>query len=312
MLLFFSPIIIIFLTLISLFIIILIISCFELKTYKINEFYVKNNKNSEKFKIVYISDFHNKLYKNDNDDLVCDILNTNPDYIFLGGDFIIYSIFEGIFDKIEIDNAIKFIYKLKQKIDKKRSDHNYNLKRIFFSYGNHELRFNKVKNKPELLEKYNKFIEAMKECDIEILDNETLSLNDGATISSLSLYDGYYANIFLKKKYFKHISKDLLQQIFNNLDDKKYNIVMFHKPDYADDLLNFGFDFVLSGHNHGGLINFPIIGAIFSPEFRPFPKYNKGLYEVSGKNVLVSSGIGEHFLKIRVNNMPEICVVNIE
>lgn len=312
MLLFFSPIIIILLIAFSLFIIILIISSFELKSYKISEFHIKNTKNDKKLKLVFLSDFHNKCYKNDNEKLICDIVDTNPDYIMLGGDFIVYSMFERFFDKIEVENAIKFISKLGKKISENREKENYNLKRIFFSFGNHELRFRKVDKDSKLWKEYNSFIKVLKNSDIEILDNELVSLDDYITISGLSLYDGYYANVFSSKKYFPHIERYELDKYFKNIDKNKFNIIMFHKPDYAEDLVEYGFDLVLSGHNHGGLVNFPFIGAIFSPEFRLFPKYNKGIYDVNGRKVIVTSGIGEHMVKIRVNNRPEICVINIE
>ena len=86
----------------------------------------------------------------------------------------------------------------------------------------------------------------------------------------------------------------------------------FHKPDYAEDLIDYGYDLVLSGHYHGGLINIPFIGAVISPDFKLFPKYSIGNYKYKDSNVIVSAGLGEHFLKIRVNNTPEIVVINID
>ena len=292
----------------SLIIIIFIISKIECNRYKLSFFDIKNNKNNAKLKVIFITDFHNKLYKNSYNFLINDISNVNPDYIILGGDFIEFSTFQSNKNTIGIDNTYNFLRTLTENFSKNK---NYNLKGIFFTFGNHELRLKKREDNIELVSEYNKFIEFLLNNNIKLLDNDTFKLIDGINISGLTLYNGYYRNVFSKKTKFEHIDNEVLNEYFSDLDKNDYNIIAFHKPDYADDLIDYGYDLVLSGHYHGGLISFPYIGAILSPDFKLFPKYSKGLYNYRGGKIIVSAGLGEHFIKIRVNNLPEIVVINI-
>lgn len=299
------------LIIIALYIIIYIISKIECKLCKINSFFIKNDKSDEKIKLVFISDFHNKKYKNGYNDLIDKIVNTNPDYIILGGDFVDFSVFQNKNNVVDLDNSLVFFNKLGEKFKNIKENKNYNLKRIFFVFGNHESRLKKRTDNENLVKIYKEFLNTLEKNDIELLDNTKTSLSNEYTISGLSLFDGYYSSLFKRVKLHKHIDQDIIHNFIDDIDENKFNIIAFHKPDYCEDLINYGFDLVLSGHNHGGLINFPIIGPIFSPDIKLFPKYNKGKYTYKNKNVIVSAGIGEHFIKIRVNNIPEICVINI-
>ena len=291
--------------LISIIFLICIISIIECNSYKIVDYQLENTKNNSDFKFVFISDFHNKRFKH-LEKLVKNILNLNPDFIILGGDFVNYSRFNKFFKKIELENAKIFITELCKNFNKSNSNNNYNLNRIFFSFGNHELRL-----KDSLENKFKDFIDFLKTNNIEVLDNNYIDIFDDVRIYGLSLYDGYYNKAFLNLCSFKHITSDTLNSIFKPFDSNKFNITLYHKPDYAEDLIYYGSDLVLSGHNHGGLIKFPFFGALFSPDLAFLPKYNYGLYKCKNKYLIVSAGLGEHFLKIRVNNKPEICFIRV-
>lgn len=296
---------------IALYIIIYIVSKIECKLCKINTFNVKNYKNSSKTSIIFISDFHNKKFKNNYEDLVDSLISLNPEYIVLGGDFVDFSTFQSKKNDVKYKRTLVFINKLCEKFCKKSVSKNYNLKGIFFGFGNHELRLKTRTDSSYLSDIYNQFINTLKDNNIKLLDDVTYDLNDGMTISGLSLYDGYYSNLFEKNEMHAHIEHEIIDKYFKNIDSEKFNIMAFHKPDYCEDFIDYGFDLVLSGHNHGGLINFPVIGPIFSPDLKLFPKYNSGQYTYKNKSVIISSGIGEHFIKLRVNNKPEICFINI-
>ena len=310
--LFNSPIFIILIIIFSILILIYIRSKFECRHYKIKDFHIKNSKNDSKLKLVFLSDFHNKHFKKYNKRLIEDIINIKPDYIILGGDFIDFTSLLAHTNQIKDNNTINFIIKLAEKVKEINKDKNYNIKRIFFSFGNHELRLKKYAKNDKLINAYNDFINVLKENDVYLLDNVSYKLCDGINISGLSLFDGYYNNVFRVKENFEHIDKDILTKYFGEINKKDYNIMLFHKPDYCEDLINYGYDLVLSGHNHGGLLVFPKIGSLLSSDLKLFPKYSYGQYDIDGKNVIVSSGIGEHFLRLRLNNYPEFCVINIE
>ena len=292
----------------SLLIIIFIISKIECNSYKLSIFDIKNNKNESKLKIIFISDYHNKAYSDKLEKLLYDIKDLKPDYIILGGDFINFSKFQSLQNKLGIENTYIFISRL---LDICRDKADGSLKGVFFSFGNHELRLKNRIDRVDFKEEYNKFIRFLIDNNILMLDDNFYDIDNNVSLYGLSLYEGYYNKLFSKKTTYKHIDDKILSEYFKDFDDSKFNIILFHKPDYAEDLIDFGFDLVLSGHYHGGLINFPMLGPVISPDLKLFPKYSMGQYTYKMKNIVVSSGLGEHFLKIRVNNIPEVVVINI-
>ena len=84
-------------------------------------------------------------------------------------------------------------------------------------------------------------------------------------------------------------------------------ILLAHSPIGFEAYAEWGADFVLSGHVHGGIVRIPVIGGILSPERRFLPKYTKGIYHFNSSVMNVSAGIG----KFRVNNPSEFVCIDI-
>ena len=80
---------------------------------------------------------------------------------------------------------------------------------------------------------------------------------------------------------------------------------------YRSDLFNYKIDYVLSGHEHGGQIRIPFIGGIVSHEEGLFPKYSEGVHFKNGVTLIISRGLGNSTLPIRVFNRPELIVIEI-
>lgn len=306
-----SRIFTVLLIIISLYIIVYIISKIECNWYNIRFFNINTDKIDKKIRLIYLSDFHDKKRNIFNKGLLSDIEKLNPDYVVLGGDFIDFSTIQSKLNRAKLNNSIDFINKLSERVNKNLEDSYCNINRIFFGFGNHELRLSERTDNEFLMGEYKRFIKCLKDNNINILENNTFDIDKNVTISGLNLYSGYYTNMLSKNVIAKNIDREIIAKYFKNIDKNKYNIMAFHKPDYFADFFDYGFDLVLSGHNHGGLIKFPFIGCILSPDLKFFPKYYDGLYDINGKHLVVSKGIGEHFVKIRVNNRPEACVIDI-
>ena len=75
-----------------------------------------------------------------------------------------------------------------------------------------------------------------------------------------------------------------------------------------DFIKNSGFDLILSGHAHGGQWRLFGRGA-YAPGQGVFPKYTKGIYD---GRFIVTSGVGNVYLVPKINNPPEVCVINLE
>ena len=68
---------------------------------------------------------------------------------------------------------------------------------------------------------------------------------------------------------------------------------------------------VFSGHAHGGQFRLPLVGGVVAPNQGLFPEYDAGLYSEQSTDMVVSRGIGNSILPFRVNNRPEIVLVEL-
>lgn len=90
-----------------------------------------------------------------------------------------------------------------------------------------------------------------------------------------------------------------------------FHILIAHNPDYFEEYAKWGADLTVSGHVHGGMLILPKLGGLLSPMIKIFPKYYKGIYQKNEQFMLVSSGLGNHTIKIRLNNRPDIAVLHL-
>ena len=75
--------------------------------------------------------------------------------------------------------------------------------------------------------------------------------------------------------------------------------------------VDYELDFVLSGHAHGGQFRIPFIGGVMAPNQSFFPEFDAGLYSEGKTNMLVSRGIGNSIVPFRVNNRPEVILIEL-
>ena len=95
-----------------------------------------------------------------------------------------------------------------------------------------------------------------------------------------------------------------------------FRLLIAHMPDHFKAYAQWGADLTVSGHLHGGVIRIPVLGGLIGGSLKPFPKYDKGLFEMTGKDgkarrMIVSAGLGQHTLVFRVNNPPELILIRL-
>lgn len=145
----------------------------------------------------------------------------------------------------------------------------------YFISGNHE----------EAGPKLDVFVREMENLGISYLFNDGRKIKVGDNL--VNLYGlGHYARFYNKYK----------------PKDEEINIILSHfsKPirdDKRDD-----FDFVFSGHTHGGQVRLPFIGAILSPGEGFLPDFDKGIFPYKNGIIYVDSGLGNTFLPLRFLN----------
>ncbi len=94
-------------------------------------------------------------------------------------------------------------------------------------------------------------------------------------------------------------------------EDSRLRVLLVHDPDNINNYSTAGADIVFAGHVHGGQIIIPGKGGLFSPDFTLFPEYYEGEYKQKNTTMYVSRGLGNSVLPVRINDYPEIVVVNI-
>lgn len=72
-----------------------------------------------------------------------------------------------------------------------------------------------------------------------------------------------------------------------------------------------GVDLSLTGHAHGGQFRIPFVGGVFAPAQGFFPRYDAGLYLQGQSAMVVSRGIGQSVIPVRLNNRPEIVLIEL-
>lgn len=87
-----------------------------------------------------------------------------------------------------------------------------------------------------------------------------------------------------------------------------YNLILTHDPNIVLDMEHAGYDYLLSGHFHGGQIHWP--KPYHLVKMGKLVKMNmiKGLHYFNGKPFYISEGLGQTGINIRIGSRPEITV----
>lgn len=250
-------------------------------TLEIKNYSMTTDKLDTKVKFVFISDLHNKEYGENNIDLISKIKEQSPDFIAVGGDMV---------NKYSSDDRV-----MKELLP--------NLVQTAPTYcvlGNHEL---------TLAEQID-FKSDINSTGAKLLDNEAVTLNiNGEEIllggmSDFPYYEFNAPDFETDERYFWEDFKERSKNCFS--------ILLNHQPEYLSDITqDCNIDLIVCGHTHGGLIQIPFVGGLFAPNQGFFPKYDKGEFDLNGTKMIISAGLGDAYPVLRINNCPEITVVNI-
>ena len=265
----------------------LIISYFKIDVTNYTVESKKIPKEFDGFKILQLSDLHNYSYGKNNEKLLNLINENKPDIITITGDMV--------------------------NTNSKNYNNFYNLATVlaksyttYYIMGNHEL---KLSGQAQL-----EMIFKLNSLGINVLNNKETQITKGNDY--ISLY-GLHQPVLTYKNNFKNdttynFTLTEMQQKLSFADSDKFNILLAHSPFEFETFSAWGANLVLSGHVHGGLIRLPLIGGILSPERALFPKYSAGEYNMGDSKMIVSRGLGNGTINLRIFNNPEICVITLK
>ncbi len=104
-----------------------------------------------------------------------------------------------------------------------------------------------------------------------------------------------------------------LQMLGENVDPKRFNLLLTHRPEWFEEYIPYGFDLVVCGHTHGGQWRLPgVVEGLFATGQGLFPSYVGGSYEKDGCKMIVSRGLSKKHIWIpRIFNPPEAVLITL-
>ena len=162
------------------------------------------------------------------------------------------------------------------------------------TFGNHE------QSLPE--EKRRELLRVIAESGAVLLRNDSISVNiRGRSMNIHGLEPSY--STYKKNDSYRDLDVITLADMERLLGKcpEGENLLIAHNPFFGEVYAEWGADYIMSGHIHGGAVRIFGVGLL-SPERRFFPKNSKGIYTIGKAKLLVSAGLG----KLRLFNPPEI------
>ena len=246
----------------------------------------------EGYRIAHISDLHNTEMGKGNEKLLAMLRDAAPDMIAITGDLIDSR-------NTDIEVALQFVREAVK------------IAPCYYVPGNHEARLSKSN--------YEKLENGLLGAGVIVLhDSEMILEKNGESISIIGIDDPncYSASIGITD-----INDEPDTKIGSTMDPDRiatlstvdsFTVLLSHRPECFEQYAEADVDLVLSGHAHGGQFRLPFIGGLVAPNQGLFPKYDAGLYTDENTNMIVSRGIGNSIISFRINNRPEVMLIELQ
>lgn len=223
------------------------------------------------YRIVQISDLHNAEFGKENKKLLETIRSCSPDIIVITGDLVDSN-------HTNVERAVAFV------------EEAVKIAPVYYVTGNHEYWLDTSENE--------QMMQGILAAGAYDLDDEAVRIEKGdSSFLLVGLDDQHLSDETLK---------NLLQEQKNEL-----SIVLAHEPQYLQNYANAEADLVLTGHAHGGQIRLPFVGGIVAPDQGFLPEYTSGQYNSADTEMIVSRGLGNSIIPVRLFNYPEVVCVEL-
>ncbi|NCA91927.1 metallophosphoesterase [bacterium] len=233
------------------------------------------------FRILQISDLHNKMFGNNQKILVSKIKKLSPDIIFITGDLIDSH-------RTKVEPAIILLEQLVE------------IAPVYYVNGNHEA---------SALSAYQELKIEMEELGVKILENfkEILYKNE-SYIEIIGINDPAFSGS--KESYSDEaVTNEELGKLVDA--EGNFTILLAHRPELLAIYEQNKVDLVFSGHAHGGQIRLPFLGGLIAPNQGIFPKLTQGIHNKNDTSMVISRGLGNSIIPFRVFNRPELILATL-
>ena len=100
--------------------------------------------------------------------------------------------------------------------------------------------------------------------------------------------------------------------MYQEIDAAAYTLVLCHRPEYFQLYTEYDMDLLLAGHAHGGQFRLPFLKeGLVAPGQGFFPEYTSGKYISDDFTMIVSRGIGNSIVPVRIFNTPEVVKITV-
>ena len=226
-------------------------------------------------RIVHLSDLHGHEFGEGNARLLSLVRGQQPDLIVMTGDM------------VDRDTQLGTLATLAQGLAA--------IAPTYYVTGNHEWAAGCAKTAKDLL----------RQCGVTVLDNRFVTLERGGDTIVLAGVDD--PNGYADQK----TPEELRAQI-ETACPGAYTILLAHRNDRFDQYAAAGYDLVLSGHGHGGIIRLPFTDGLLGTGRTLLPTWTAGLYTLGESTLFVSRGLGSNTTPIRgfrLFNRPDLAVL---
>ena len=258
-------------------------------------------------RVVQLSDLHGTSYGDNNEKLLQRIEGLRPDIIICTGDMVDSA-------KNDVDFAVDLCSGLAK------------IAPSYYVYGNNEVESiydiplnereldkkfgfnNSNRDETALLNIEDSFEEKLEKVGINVLKNE----KDTIKVKNMNV-DIYGVLTSNPSSFWSYSEKAFADYINENPENLKITAV--HEPFIFEEFApEFWGDLAVCGHTHGGIVRVPVFGPLFTHEGGILPERNGdfvyGRYNVAGNPLIVSGGL-ENSNVFRINNQPELVVIDI-
>ncbi|MGB4659176.1 MAG: metallophosphoesterase [Mobilitalea sp.] len=222
------------------------------------------------FKIAFLSDFHCKEFGKNEKKLIDSIDACEPDLIVFTGDV--------------IDGSHKDLSPVEDLLSALSGRYP-----MYAVSGNHER--DNLERYQELLGYYDKY-------GVVFLDDAYDVITIGN--AKIGIYGKSYEDIYY------------IKQFLNKPDESiaEFNILLYHDATAFPIISATGYDLILSGHTHGGIIRIPFLGGLLDNNGGLIADYDNGLYTTKDATMISSRGLGDAWFP-RYNNRSELVCVTL-
>lgn len=233
----------------------------------------------DELRMVHLSDLHGHQYGEDSQDLLCLVAAQQPELILVTGDL------------IDQAGQLDMIPALARGLTA--------IAPCYYVTGNHEwsVGTGTVRELKRLLA----------DCGVTVLSNQYERLERNGERLILAGVDD--PNGYADQK----TPEELYEEI-QGTEPGVYTVLLAHRNNCFGQYAEAGYDLVLSGHGHGGIVRLPFTDGLLGTDRRFFPTWTAGVYTQGDSTLFVSRGVGNNTVPIqgfRLFNRPEVAVVEL-